>query len=64
MAAKEDKEYPFERPPVTFNRAGVSSVSPADLIRSRVGQEQLQKVLNSSMYREIERERAAKKVDP
>ena len=39
-----------EKPSVTVNRSGVSSVKAADIIRSRVGQEELRKTRDAKLY--------------
>jgi hypothetical protein len=63
MADKEERQKKG-LPPVTRNRMGVISVSPADIVRSEVGRAQLEKILNSRMYQNIERERTPKKSNP
>jgi hypothetical protein len=40
----------FDKPPVRINNAGVSSVSAADVLRSRAGRAQIEKTLRSSIY--------------
>jgi hypothetical protein len=36
--------YAFEKPPITVSKNGVTSVRPSDILRSRVGQEQIRKM--------------------
>ncbi|HET6232485.1 MAG TPA: hypothetical protein VFE05_20585 [Longimicrobiaceae bacterium] len=40
----------FEKPPVHVSKSGVSSVSPADILRSEAGQREIAKMVNSRMY--------------
>jgi hypothetical protein len=44
------KEASLEKPPVKVNKAGVSSVSPEDVLRSRAGQAEIQKTIRSNIY--------------
>ena len=41
----------FEHPPVRISKAGVSSVSAADILRSAAGQREINKTLTSGIYR-------------
>jgi hypothetical protein len=49
----------MEKPPVRVSKSGVSSVSPADIVRSRAGQAQIQKTIRSGIYKQ-ERSRAVR----
>jgi len=40
----------FEYPPVHISRSGVSSVDPADILRSAAGQREIRKTLNAAIY--------------
>jgi hypothetical protein len=42
----------FEKPPVRVSKSGVSSVSPADILRSAAGQREIQKTVSSGLYRQ------------
>jgi len=41
----------FDKPPVHISKSGVSSVSPADILRSTAGQREIQKTIDSNIYR-------------
>lgn len=45
------KRNGIDKPPVKVSKAGVSSVSPEDVIRSRVGQEEIQKTIRAKLYK-------------
>ena len=40
----------MDKPPVKVSKSGVSSVSPADILRSQAGQAEIRKTLKSNMY--------------
>ena len=42
----------FEKPPVRVSKSGVSSVAPADILRSAAGQREIQKTVTSGIYRQ------------
>lgn len=40
----------FERPPVHVSRSGVSSIRPADILRSAAGQREIRKTMDAAIY--------------
>ena len=44
------KNTSFERPPVRINNSGVSSVLPGDILRSKVGQAEIQKAIKANIH--------------
>lgn len=40
----------MEKPPVRINNAGVSSISPVDLLRSRAGRAEIFKTIQANLY--------------